>query len=430
MRKTTLGFGLLIMLVGLSLPTNILAQAVHAKLMEAGAFAKMSGVRPRPLDFTPQKPDRIKKLPEGIEKPLYGRLTMGNVDAPTGFDAVMDSAADGEPCVWIDTNGNGDLTDDPPIVWKKSPYPSFNGPPHTLYTGSVVLPVRYGGTPVPLRINLLRYDPNDPSRDLLRNTLMCLPDYAREFDLTLGAKTYHALLVDILGQGDFRGKRDQSNSGVHLYIDVNGNGQFDARGEIYDAAHPFTIKGVTYELANIPPDGANFNVIKSRRSVPEVLPPPDLRVGKTVPAFTQKRLDGKPVHFPQDYKGKIVLLYFWASYCPDCSAEIPFVRNAYKQFHERGLDILGISVDPPAGTLTGADGLTFDKYIVASHITWPQVYEGKWMEGDIPHLYFIQNIPTPFLVDGTTGKILATGDDLKGAKLATTLQNALTQKKE
>ena len=430
MRKTNLGFFWLVMLFGLWLPAHVEAQAIHAKLLETGAGARITGAKPRPLDFATPKPETITKLPDGIAKPLFGRLTMGNLDAQTGFVAVMDGEVEGEPHVWIDANGNGDLTDDPPIVWTKSTYQSFNGESYALYQGSIVVPVRYGGTPVPLRLNLLRYDPKDPSRDLLRNTLLCLPDYAREFDLTLGATTYHALLVDTLTQGDFRGKRDQPNSGVHLYIDVNGNGQFDGRGEIYDGAHPFTIKGMTYELANVSPDGANFSIVKSKRVVPEVLPPPDLRVGKRVPAFTQKRLDGKTAHFPQDYKGKLVLLYFWASYCPECQAEIPYVRNAYKQFHDKGLDILGVSVDPPAETLTGANGMTFDKYVAASHITWPQVYEGRWMDGDVAHLYFVQSIPTPFLVDGTTGKILAVGSDLTGMKLATTVHNALTPKKE
>ena len=321
--QTSLRLYVLAILLGLLLPVAIQAQTVHAKWIEAGAGGKINGARPRPLDMEAQKPASITKVPDGIETPLYGVLTMGNVDAPTGFGAVMDSAAAGEPRIWIDSNGNGDLTDDPPIVWKKSAYSAFNGQTLTLYQGSVVVQVRYGGAPLPVRLNLLRYDPNDPSRDLLRNTLLFLPDYAREFDLTLGANTYHALLVDTLVQGDFRGRRNQPNSGVHLYIDVNGNGQFDARGEMNDSAHPFTIKGVTYELANMPPDGATFSVVKSKQSVPEILPPPDLRVGKTAPAFTQKRLDGKTVRFPQDYKGKLVLLYFWASYCPDCRPNLP-----------------------------------------------------------------------------------------------------------
>jgi hypothetical protein len=55
----------------------------------------------------------------------------------------------------------------------------------------------------------------------------------------------------------------------------------------------------------------------------------------------------------------------------------------------------------------------------------PQVYEGKLLQGDVAQLYFLTAIPTPYLVDGTTGLILATGDDLKGARLAETLQKAL-----
>ncbi len=127
--QTSLRLYVLAILLGLLLPVAIQAQTVHARWMEAGAGSKINGARPRPLDMEAQKPASITKVPDGIETPLYGVLTMGNVDAPTGFGTVMDSAAAGEPRIWIDSNGNGDLTDDPPIVWKKSAYSPLTARP-------------------------------------------------------------------------------------------------------------------------------------------------------------------------------------------------------------------------------------------------------------------------------------------------------------
>ena len=426
MRYTSKWMGIVCALAGLLLCGGVArAATVQTKMIAEGVAGRMAGIRPRPLDMLRPKPDGIQKLPEGIAAPLYGVLTLGPVEKPTRFVTVMDELGEGEPRIWLDTNANGDLTDDAPLKWKKSTYKAFNGMQLALYQSSITVQVKYGEQTLPLHLNLLRYDPRDPNREGYRNTLLYMADYARETELQLGANAYHALLYDTLSTGDFRGRREQANSGVYLFLDVNGNGQFDARGEIYDAAQPFTIKGVTYEIANMLPDGSAFDVVKSKRSVPEILPPPDLRVGKPVLPFEKKLLDGKTVHFPADYKGKLVLLYFWASYCPDCQAEIPAARNAYKQFHDKGIDFLGVSVDPGPEILP----MPLKKYVEASHMPWPQVYEGKLMQGDVAQLYFLNAIPTPYLVDGTTGLILAAGDDLKGPRLAETLQKALTAKK-
>lgn len=67
-------------------------------------------------------------------------------------------------------------------------------------------------------------------------------------------------------------------------------------------------------------------------------------VGKMAPDFTQNNLEGKPVKL-SDFKGKYVLLDFWASWCKPCRAENPYVVAAYRKFSNKGFDILSVSLD-------------------------------------------------------------------------------------
>jgi peroxiredoxin len=67
-------------------------------------------------------------------------------------------------------------------------------------------------------------------------------------------------------------------------------------------------------------------------------------------SFTMTDLDGKSVKFA-DYRGKVVLINFWATWCPPCKAEIPEFIEFRERFHEKGFEILGISVDDPQEAL-------------------------------------------------------------------------------
>jgi thiol-disulfide isomerase/thioredoxin len=144
--------------------------------------------------------------------------------------------------------------------------------------------------------------------------------------------------------------------------------------------------------------------------------------GAKAPAFEATTTDGKAVKFPDDYKGKVVLLDFWATWCPPCREEVPNVVKVYEKYHGQGLDVLGVSLD----RTNAAD--TLAKYVQDNHMTWPQIYEqGK---SDLATKYGIEFIPYPIIVDGDTGTVLYQADKIRGSALAPAVEKALAAKKK
>ena len=222
--------------------------------------------------------------------------------------------------------------------------------------------------------------------------------------------------------GDFRGHSDGKTSGIKLLVDLNGDGKFDRRAETFDSHKPFTVSGTTYELAEMSPSGTSFKVIKSSQTVPEIAPLPNLSVGQKVVVFEAKTTDGTPIKFPSGYTGKLVLLDFWATWCGPCIAELPNLTKAYNDFHAKGLEVLGVSLDRENAAEKLAD------FTKQKNMPWPQIYDGKFWKSAIAELYGVDSIPRAFLVDGTTGRILATEGSLRGANLSKTIERALAGK--
>jgi thiol-disulfide isomerase/thioredoxin len=147
-----------------------------------------------------------------------------------------------------------------------------------------------------------------------------------------------------------------------------------------------------------------------------------ISAGQKAFAFHAKTVDGQVINFPDDYKGKVVLLDFWATWCPPCRAELPKVVAAYNKYHDKGFEIVSVSLDQPM------QGPMLLQFIKDNNMTWPQIYDGHYWKAAIAVQYGVHAIPCPVLVDGDTGIIIATDTGALGHKLTATLEAALAQK--
>lgn len=117
-------------------------------------------------------------------------------------------------------------------------------------------------------------------------------------------------------------------------------------------------------------------------------------------------VDGGAVDLAE-MRGKVVLVDFWATWCPPCREEVPDVVATYKKYHDQGFEVIGISLDEDKAAL-----LAFTKQ---NGMVWPQYFDGQGWDNKISNGFGIASIPTMWLVD-QKGMVVTRegGDDLSG----------------
>ena len=121
-------------------------------------------------------------------------------------------------------------------------------------------------------------------------------------------------------------------------------------------------------------------------------------LGNVAPDFTLQAPDGKNVSLA-DFRGKYVLLDFWASWCGPCLREVPNVKKVYDKYHDKGFEILSVSLDDKKDNWTNA----IEKY----DLNWVHVSSLQGWDCPVAKLYNVSGVPAMLLID-KEGKIIAT----------------------
>ncbi|RJP32132.1 MAG: TlpA family protein disulfide reductase [Candidatus Omnitrophota bacterium] len=138
------------------------------------------------------------------------------------------------------------------------------------------------------------------------------------------------------------------------------------------------------------------------------------KVGKEAPLFKGKTVEEQTLEL-NDFRGKVVLIDFWASWCGPCRQEIPHLQEAYELYHKSGLEIVSVNVNENSETIK--------QFTQKTKMPWKHVLDE---DGKISSLYKVQFIPSVFLLDHT-GKLMAEGNDLRGNRLLKIVEKYIKQ---
>ena len=138
--------------------------------------------------------------------------------------------------------------------------------------------------------------------------------------------------------------------------------------------------------------------------------------GQSAPAFAMESLEGKTIRL-SDFQGKITLLDFWASWCSPCRKENPNMVKLYQQYHDQGLEMIGISLDNNRDRWENA--------VKKDNLTWKHVCDFQKWNCPLVEKYAVKGVPFTVLID-RQGKIIASG--LHGTELKRKIKEALGKK--
>ena len=168
-------------------------------------------------------------------------------------------------------------------------------------------------------------------------------------------------------------------------------------------------------------NGSSGGSLTTSNTVTEFYPPGgpvEVAEEDLVGDFSTTDINGKPIRL-SDYKGKVVLLDFWASWCPPCEREVPNMKKVYKKYRDKGFEIIGVSLDNDSDDLR--------EFIKETGIDWPQIFTGHGWETPIVIHYSVNEIPEPWLI-GKDGRLIT--KEARGEYLEPLVKKALKEEVE
>ena len=305
--------------------------------------------------------------------PRFGNLIMGN-GQDSLITIVVDEIPEGEPRIFIDLNNNENLSDDMDGHWREESA--------DMLRMQVIIQVEYivSGERVlePYAMEFYRF----------KNRMVDVV-FASRLGYSIGTVSLDGIKYAVVISDDNSDALYDVRQ-TALIIDRNRDGQLDgdmSSAEFFGPLEPFNVRGKSYRLASVSPRGDRI-VIAPVDSFVE--PKAYLESGFPAVPIRQEASDGSSITLER-FRGRVLLLDFWATWCEPCRIELPFLKEVYDAFHDRGFEILGISIDE--------DEAAFRQFIDDHDIEWPQIFDGLGWSNHVARQYRVMAVPTTYLLD-------------------------------
>ena len=296
---------------------------------------------------------------------------------------VLDGNAEDGYVLYADLNGNGDLTDESPLKFEKNQNKHLLSLSKTLSESVNGQDERY---PLELRLEVSSVRPSNKTESQL--ALKIYSDTLRKGVIRVGGKDVAFGLAGSQGLYDWYYDR--------VYFDLNGDGQLDM-------TTPTSLESyyVRDKYLNLGGASYKFTVDRYGRSLeltalPNKLPDRTiLLVGNRAPEFSFTDIDGKTYRL-SDYRGKVILLDFWSTWCGPCVAEAPKLVAVYKELRGKGFEIISVH--------QGGEMTALREFTATRGMNWTHAREED--DGVLHRLFRVDRVPTYYLIS-RDGVILA-----------------------
>lgn len=209
---------------------------------------------------------------------------------------------------------------------------------------------------------------------------------------------------------EFQSNMDQYSATVFKFVQENKDNlaAFYAAGTIDQNKYELELIKYSEEIKSKFPSNKSVQLFVEKMAGLKTV-----SVGQPAPDFTLNSPEGTPIKL-SEYKGKYVLLDFWASWCGPCREENPNIVRQYQAFAAKGFDVFGVSLDDNKEDWVRA--------IQSDNLKWKHVSDLKRWDSQVAALYKVDAIPASFIID-RSGKIVA--KNLRGADLEKFLAETL-----